>query len=107
MVKVVFIEHDGNEVSVDVAAGGTLMEAARDHNIDGVVAECGGACACATCHVYVQQDWVGKLAPMSQAEKDMIEFALYTDPTRSRLSCQIVLTDTLDGINIDVPEDQM
>jgi len=107
MVKVVFIEHDGNEVRADVAAGSTLMEAARGNNIDGVVAECGGACACATCHVYIQEDWVGKLSPMGQAEKDMIEFALDPDATRSRLSCQIVLTDALDGITVNVPEDQM
>ena len=107
MAKVTFTEHTGNQIIADVSVGQTLMEAARDNNVAGVVAECSGACACATCHVYIHSDWVSKLPSIGQAESDMLEFSLDQDPNRSRLSCQVIITEALDGLIVDVPEDQM
>jgi ferredoxin, 2Fe-2S len=91
---------------VEAAAGLTLMEAARDDDVRGILAECGGACSCSTCHVYVAPEWVDRLPAISALEQDMLDFAHDPDPARSRLSCQIKLTDTLDGLRVDLPERQ-
>ena len=106
MVQITFVEHDGNNHVVEAAAGMTLMEAARDDDVRGILAECGGACSCSTCHVYVAPEWVDRLPTISALEQDMLDFAHEPDPARSRLSCQIKLTDALDGLRVDLPERQ-
>lgn len=106
MVQITFVEHDGSLHVVEAAAGLTLMEAARDDDVRGILAECGGACSCSTCHVYVAPEWVDRLPAISALEQDMLDFAHAPDPARSRLSCQIKLTDTLDGLRVDLPERQ-
>ena len=107
MAKITYIEHNGTEHVVEVANGLTVMEGARDNNIPGIDADCGGACACSTCHVYVHPDWVAKLAPREDMEEDMLDFAFEPDPTRSRLTCQIKVTDDLDGLVVHMPEKQI
>ena len=106
MARITYIEHDGTEHVVEIAPGLTVMEGARKNSIDGVVAECGGACACATCHVYVHPDWVEKLQPKEEMESDMLEFAFEPDPLRSRLTCQLEVTNALDGLIVEIPEQQ-
>ena len=100
-----FIEPDGNRREIDVPVGVTLMEAARQHGVQGIVAQCGGACACATCHVYIAPGWSAKLEPPEEMEEGMLESAL--EPrSHSRLSCQIHITADLDGLEVTVPEQQ-
>lgn len=102
MPKAVFIEANGAEYEVEVALGQTLMEAATDHMIDGIVGECGGVCSCATCHVYVDPAWFDKLPAADDLEESMIDVA--RDPMdNSRLSCQIKMTAELDGIILRLP----
>ena len=107
MAKITYIEHNGTEHVVEVANGLTVMEGARDNNIPGIDADCGGACACSTCHVYVHPDWAAKLAPREDMEEDMLDFAFEPDATRSRLTCQIKVTDDLDGLVVHMPEKQI
>ncbi|MCB1338718.1 MAG: 2Fe-2S iron-sulfur cluster binding domain-containing protein [Maritimibacter sp.] len=107
MAKITYIEHNGTEHVVDVANGLTVMEGARDNGIPGIEADCGGACACSTCHVYVAEDWVEKLPAKEPMEADMLDFAFEPDPTRSRLTCQIKVTDALDGLVVTMPEKQI
>lgn len=106
MVQITFVQHDGSRHVVEASAGMTLMDAARDDDVRGILAECGGACSCSTCHVYVAPEWVDRLPPISALEQDMLDFAHDPDPARSRLSCQIKVTDALDGLLIDLPERQ-
>jgi 2Fe-2S ferredoxin len=107
MAKITYIEHNGTEHVVDVPNGLTVMEGARDNNIPGIEADCGGACACSTCHVYVHPDWVGKLPEIDPMEEDMLEFAFQPDPKRSRLTCQLKVSDALDGLVVQMPEKQI
>lgn len=107
MAKITYIEHGGTEHVVDVANGLTVMEGARDNNIPGIEADCGGACACSTCHVYVQADWVEKLPARDDMETDMLDFAYEPDEIRSRLTCQLKVTDALDGLVVQMPEKQI
>ena len=107
MAKITYIEHDGTKHEVDVANGLTVMEGARDNGIPGIEADCGGACACSTCHVYVAEEWVGKLPAKEAMEEDMLDFAFEPDPNRSRLTCQLQVTDALDGLVVQMPEKQI
>jgi len=107
MAKITYIEHDGTEHVVEVASGLTVMEGARDNNIPGIEADCGGACACSTCHVYVHADWVEKLPAKDDMEADMLDFAYEPDVKRSRLTCQLKVTDALDGLVVQMPEKQI
>lgn len=107
MAKITYIEHNGTKHVVDVANGLTVMEGARDNGIPGIEADCGGACACSTCHVYVVADWVPRVPPKEAMEEDMLDFAYEPDPTRSRLTCQIKVTDALDGLVVQLPEKQI
>ncbi len=107
MAKITYIEHDGTEHTVDVKPGLTVMEGARNNNIPGIEADCGGACACSTCHVYVDPAWVDKLPAKEDLEDDMLDFAYESDPVRSRLTCQIKVTDDMDGLIVNMPERQL
>ena len=107
MVKIIYIEHSGKRHEVDVAPGMTVMEGARDNGIPGIEADCGGACACSTCHVYVDPAWVERLPPRAEMEADMIDFAWNPDPVTSRLTCQIKVTEALDGLCVQMPERQV
>jgi 2Fe-2S ferredoxin len=107
MAKITYIEHGGTEHVVDVANGLTVMEGARDNGIPGIEADCGGACACSTCHVYVHPDWVEKLPAKEDMEDDMLDFAFEPNPERSRLTCQLKVSDALDGLVVQMPEKQI
>ncbi|WP_170763070.1 2Fe-2S iron-sulfur cluster-binding protein [Ruegeria lacuscaerulensis] len=107
MAKITYIEHTGAAHVVDVTNGLTLMEGARDNNLPGIEADCGGACACSTCHVYVDTDWVEKLPAIDSMEEDMLDFAWEPDPARSRLTCQITVSDALEGLVVHLPEKQI
>lgn len=107
MAKITYIEHNGTEHVVEVANGLTVMEGARDNNIPGIEADCGGACACSTCHVYIAKEWVAKLPPAQDMELDMLDFAYEPNPELSRLTCQIKVTDELDGLVVQMPERQI
>ena len=106
MPRITYIEHNGTEHTVDVAAGLTVMEGAVNNNIPGIDADCGGACACSTCHVYVDAAWVGKLPAREDMEEDMLDFA-YEPNERSRLTCQIKVTPELEGLVVQMPEKQI
>ncbi len=107
MAKITYIEHNGTEHTVDVSSGLTVMEGARDNNIPGIEADCGGACACSTCHVYVDEVWVSKLPEKDAMEEDMLDFAWEPDVVKSRLTCQIKVSDELDGLVVRMPEKQI
>jgi len=98
-MKIVATDRNGKEHVVEGRDGWSVMEILRDAGLP-IAAECGGACACATCHVYVENGWYNKLSPPSDAEIDMLDMALAVEPGRSRLSCQIVCADALDGIKV-------
>jgi ferredoxin, 2Fe-2S len=105
MPRVTFIEPGGVRREIDAQIGVSLMESARRHGIRGIIALCGGACACATCHVYVSPEWVSRLEPREDMEEGMLESAWHPEPN-SRLSCQIQITASLDGLEVAVPEQQ-
>jgi 2Fe-2S ferredoxin len=105
MPRITYIEYDGNEHSVDVAEGMTVMEGAVSNLIPGIDADCGGACACATCHVYVEKHWSDKIGDPGDIEKTMLEFA-EDAADNSRLACQIRVTAALDGLVVRMPESQ-
>jgi 2Fe-2S ferredoxin len=105
MPKISFVDAAGSAVEVAAKAGLTVMEVAVDNNITGMVAECGGACACATCHTYVDEAWLGRLPVMDDMEDAMLDSALDRRPN-SRLSCQIEITDDLDGLALTVADNE-
>ena len=105
MAKITYILHDGAEKTVDGLAGMSVMETAIKNMIAGIDADCGGACACATCHVYVEPEWKDKAGARNPMEEDMLDFAFDVRDT-SRLSCQIKITDALDGLRVRIPEKQ-
>ena len=105
MAKITYIEFDGTPHEVDVKTGLSVMEGAVKNNIPGIDADCGGACACATCHVYVDDAWLAKTGEKSAMEESMLDFAEGVEPN-SRLSCQIKVTDDLDGLTVRMPESQ-
>ena len=105
MAKITYIEYDGTNHTVDVQNGLTVMEGAVQNNIPGIDAYCGGSMACATCHVYVKEDWFDKINKKNEGEDDMLDQA-YEPKKNSRLSCQIIVSDDLDGLVVDMPEKQ-
>lgn len=105
MPQIIFISHDGREQEVDAASGVSVMQAAVDNYIDGIHAECGGACSCATCHCFVDQAWQDKLPAPDPVELQMIECAIDPLPN-SRLSCQLEINDALDGLIVRLPARQ-
>jgi 2Fe-2S ferredoxin len=105
MVKITYIEHNGTRHEVEATPGMSVMEAAVKNMVPGIDADCGGACACATCHVYVEPQWLEATGTRSEMEEDMLDFA-FDVRDNSRLSCQIKVTDKLDGLVVRVPEKQ-
>ena len=105
MAKITYIENDGKEHIIEVKPGQSVMEGAVKNNIPGIDADCGGACACATCHVYVDDAWADKTGKASVMEESMLDFANDLQPT-SRLSCQIIVSEALDGLIVRMPENQ-
>lgn len=105
MPTIHYITSDGEKHSVNVDNGYSVMEGAINNNIDGIVAECGGACACATCHAYVEEGWAEKLPPMDDMEDSMLD-AAYERQDNSRLTCQIEVSDALDGLVVRVGENE-
>jgi len=106
MALVTYVEHDGTEHKVDVPTGDSVMRGAVNNMIEGIVAECGGGLACATCHCYVDDAWIGRIAPPSESEIQMLEATAGERKPGSRLSCQINVTDALDGLVVRLPEKQ-
>ena len=107
MTKITYIEYGGKAHVIEVATGQSVMEGARDNGIPGIEADCGGACACSTCHVYVDPAWVERLPKKGPMEEDILDFAYAPDPIRSRLTCQIKVTDALEGLTVQMPEKQI
>lgn len=105
MPRIIFLDPDGTRHEVEGEVGLSVMEVAKRHGIAGIEADCGGACACATCHVHVAPDWFAATGAAVGDEAEMLEFAVDPDET-SRLSCQIRLTDALDGLSIHIPLSQ-
>jgi len=104
-LSVTFVDPDGTSRTIATSAGMTLMEVAVMNMIPGVDAECGGACACATCHVLVREDWLARVPDKTEPELGMLDFVIGRR-SNSRLSCQIRLSDALDGLTVSVPESQ-
>jgi ferredoxin, 2Fe-2S len=102
MPKITFIEHDGTVHAVDADIGSTVMETALRNDVSSIVAECGGSCTCATCLVHVDEQWSGIVGPPSEEEEEMLDSAFEVKPT-SRLSCQIKVTEELDGLIVYTP----
>ena len=105
MPKITYIEHSGQQHTVEADVGQSLMQVATNNMIPGIIADCGGNCSCATCHVYVDADWASHVEPPAQGERDMLECALHVQEN-SRLSCQIPVTPELDGLVVRLPESQ-
>ena len=106
MPKITYIEHNGKTHTIDVAKGLSVMEGAVQNNIPGIDADCGGSMACATCHVYVKEEWFDKLPKKEDGEEDMLDMAF--EPKKfSRLSCQLMVTDDLDGLEVNLPTKQV
>ena len=105
MTQVIYIDAGDTRYVVDVGNGVTLMQAALDNLVPGILGDCGGACACATCHVYVDPDWMERVGEPSVIEAELLEGLLDPRPT-SRLACQVIVNDSLDGVVLHVPESQ-
>ena len=105
MTKLTIVAFDGQRYDLEAADGSTVMENAVRNSVPGIEAECGGACACATCHVYVDDTWTAKVGEPEPMEEDMLDFAFDVRPT-SRLSCQIKMSADLDGLVVHLPERQ-
>lgn len=105
MAKITFVNHDGSEATFEGENGMTVMEVAVKNSVEGIDADCGGACACATCHVYVRDEWQAKTGERAEMEDDMLDFA-FEVKDNSRLACQLKVSDALDGLIVEVPEKQ-
>ena len=106
MPRVTYVQPDGASETIEVAAGASVMHAAVTNGVAGILADCGGACACATCHVYVDEGWLGRLDPVGDDEDGMLECTASERRPTSRLSCQIDVTPELDGLVVHTPETQ-
>ena len=105
MPKITYITHDNQKHIIEVQNGLTVMEGAVQNDIPGIDADCGGGMACATCHVYVKEEWLDKLPKKEDGEEDMLDMA-FEPKKNSRLSCQLVVSDDLDGLTVDIPSKQ-
>ena len=106
MAKITYIEYDGKTHTIEVANGLSVMEGAVQNNIPGIDADCGGSMACATCHVYVKEEWFNKLPKKEDGEEDMLDMA-FEPKKNSRLSCQLMVSDQLDGLVVNLPGKQV
>ena len=106
MPKITYIEHGGKSHTIEVSNGLSVMEGAVQKNIPGIDADCGGSMACATCHVYVKEEWFNKLPKKEDGEEDMLDMA-FEPKKNSRLSCQLMVSDQLDGLVVNLPEKQV
>ncbi len=106
MPRVTYISHDGKETTLDVAVGTSVMQAAVFNGVDGIVAECGGSCMCATCHVYVREDQLAMLPPQEGDEDAMLEGTASPRRPNSRLSCQLLVAEEMNGLVVTMPETQ-
>lgn len=106
MPRVMYISHDGKETALDIEVGTSVMQAAVFNGVDGIVAECGGSCMCATCHVYVREDQLGLCPPLETDEDAMLEGTASPRLPNSRLSCQLVVSEQMDGLVVTLPETQ-
>ena len=105
MPKITYNTHDNNTYTIEVQNGLTVMEGAVQNDVPGIDADCGGGMACATCHVYVKEDWFNRLPKKEDGEEDMLDMAFEPKPN-SRLSCQIIVSDDLDGLEVSIPSKQ-
>ncbi len=105
MPKIKYIDHEGNSKTIEIENGLSVMEGAIQNNIPGIDADCGGSMACATCHVYVEEKWINKLPKAEDAEVDMIDMA-FEPKKNSRLSCQLIVSDELNGLTVTTPSKQ-
>jgi len=106
MPKITYIEHGGKSHTIEVSNGLSVMEGAVQNNIPGIDADCGGSMACATCHVYVKEEWFNKLPKKEDGEEDMLDMA-FEPKKNSRLSCQLMVSDQLEGLVVNLPEKQV
>jgi 2Fe-2S ferredoxin len=106
MPRVVFVQPTGESQTIDVAPGTTLMNAAVKHGVEGIIGECGGVCMCATCHVYVREEFLTKLPPIQDTEEAVLDVTNAERLPNSRLSCQIKITAELDGLTVEIPPSQ-
>lgn len=106
MALITYVQHDGTRRDIDVPVGDTVMQGALDNMVEGIVAECGGGLACATCHCYVDDAWAAKTGTPSEVEAEMLEATSAPRKPTSRLSCQINVTEALDGLVVYLPESQ-
>ena len=106
MTKITYIQNNKKSHSIDVANGLSVMEGAVENNIPGIDADCGGSMACATCHVYVKEEWFNKLPQKEEGEEDMLDMA-FEPKKNSRLSCQLMVSDQLEGLVVNLPEKQI
>ena len=106
MPKITYIEYNGKSHTIEVANGLSVMEGAVQNNIPGIDADCGGSMACATCHVYVKEEWFNKLPKKEDGEEDMLDMA-FEPKTNSRLSCQLMVSEQIDGLIVNLPEKQV
>lgn len=107
MPTITYVAHDGSATSVEEIDGISVMQAAQNAGLSGIVAECGGSMMCATCHVYVREPWASKLSPVNATEHEMLTMTVSERRPNSRLSCQIILDPAIDGMTVDVPERQV
>ena len=107
MPKITYVAHDGTTKTVEEKIGVSVMQAAQNAGIGGIVAECGGSMMCATCHVYVREPWAAKLSKPDATENEMLTMTVSERRATSRLSCQIMLSAALDGITVEIPEKQV
>ena len=106
MAKVTYIESNGKDHTIEIANGLSVMEGAIQNDVPGIDADCGGGMACATCHVYVKEDWLNKLPKKEDGEEDMLDMA-FEPKTNSRLSCQLVVSDEFEGLTVNIPSKQV
>ncbi|GHB34572.1 MULTISPECIES: 2Fe-2S iron-sulfur cluster-binding protein [Cyclobacteriaceae] len=106
MPQITYIDSDGNKHQVELPLGATIMEGAVQNDIKGIIAECGGSCMCATCHCYIGEEYLDKLPEMEEEEDEMLEGAVAPRTERSRLGCQVRISNALDGLVVEIPQEQ-
>lgn len=106
MPNVTFISHDGSARTIDIPVGTSVMQGAFGSAVEGIIGGCGGSCVCATCHVFVDPEWFDRLPPMEESELDMLDGTAVEKRESSRLSCQLAMTEALDGLVVHIPERQ-